>query len=294
MSFTVALLQLASHGLDQEANKRKGEEFCRAAAELGADAALFPELWNIGFAYGLEDEAPRDAWKGWAIDTDSEFVGHFRALARELGIAIAITYLQSWEPAPRNVVSVIDRHGEIVFTYAKVHTCDFSTEAAHHPGESFEVGMLETMEGPIQVGAMICYDREYPESARVLMLKGAEIILTPNASTLDELNLSVFQARAYENLVGVAMTNYAAPQNNGHSVAYDPISHPEEDGPLRDTLVVRAGEAEGIYLASFNVQAIREYRQRETLGNAYRKPRTYTQLTSAAVAEPFIRGDARR
>jgi predicted amidohydrolase len=41
MSFTVALLQLASHGLDQEANKRKREEFCRAAAELGADAALF-------------------------------------------------------------------------------------------------------------------------------------------------------------------------------------------------------------------------------------------------------------
>lgn len=294
MLLTVALLQMASHGLDQEANRSKGEDFSRRASELGADVALFPELWNIGFAFGEEDQAPPEAWRQWAIDTDNEFVGQFRVLASELNMAIAITYLQRWEPAPRNVVSVIDRHGEIVLTYAKVHTCDFSTEAAHHPGDDFKVGTLDTESGPVEVGAMICYDREYPESARVLMLKGAEIILTPNASTLNELNLAVFQARAYENLVAVAMTNYAAPQNNGHSCAYDPIAHPEEDGPLRDTLVVRAGEAEGIHLATFDVDAIRAYRERETLGNAYRKPGAYGELTSLQVADPFRRSDARR
>lgn len=294
MAFTVALLQMSSNGLDQEANLRKGEEFSRRAADLGTDVALFPELWNIGFAWGEEEQAPRGAWKQWAIDTDSEFVDQFRALASELKMAIAITYLQRWEPAPRNVVSLIDRHGEIVLTYAKVHTCDFSTEAAHHPGDTFEVGTLDSEDGSVKVGAMTCYDREYPESARVLMLKGAEVILTPNASTLDELNLSVFQARAYENLVAVAMTNYAAPQNNGHSAAYDPIAHPEEDGPLRDTLVVRAGEAEGVYLAPFDMDAIRAYRERETLGNAYRKPAAYRDLISPEVAEPFLRSDARR
>ncbi len=53
-------------------------------------------------------------------------------------------------------------------------------------------------------------------------------------------------------------------------------------------------KAEGIYLARFDLQAIRAYRQRETLGNAYRKPSTYAQLISSAVAETFIRGDARR
>lgn len=285
---------MASNGLNQEANARKGEEFARQAADVGADVALFPELWNIGFAWGEEQEASREAWKQWAIDTDGEFVDHFRALASELDMAIGITYLQRWEPAPRNVISLIDRHGTVVFTYAKVHTCDFSTEAAHHPGSSFEVGTLDTRSGPVKVGAMTCYDREYPESARVLMLKGAEVILTPNASTLNELNLSVFQARAYENLVAVAMTNYAAPQNNGHSAAYDPIAHPEEDGPLRDTLVVRAGEAEGVYLAPFDMDAIRAYRERETLGNAYRKPAAYRDLISIEIAEPFLRSDARR
>ena len=52
-------------------------------------------------------------------------------------------------------------------------------EAATWPGDSFQVGDLDTKGGVVKVGAMICFDREQPESARILMLKGAEIILTP-------------------------------------------------------------------------------------------------------------------
>src|SRR4051794_38026705 len=66
---------------------------------------------------------------------------------------------------------------------------------------------------------MICYDREFPESARVLMLGGAELILTPNACGLDADRLGQFRARAYENMVGVAMANYATPDptdDDGH------------------------------------------------------------------------------
>jgi len=61
---------------------------------------------------------------------------------------------------------------------------------------------------------MICYDREFPESARILMLKGAEIILTPNCCELEQSRLGQFRTRAFENMVGVAMANYAAPQDN--------------------------------------------------------------------------------
>ncbi len=46
-------------------------------------------------------------------------------------MAIALTYLERWPAgAPRNTVSLIGRRGEIVLTYAKVHTCDFSLESA--------------------------------------------------------------------------------------------------------------------------------------------------------------------
>ena len=47
----IALLQMASHGADQVANLVKGEEFCRRAAAMGADIALFPEMWNVGYTF---------------------------------------------------------------------------------------------------------------------------------------------------------------------------------------------------------------------------------------------------
>ena len=320
--FTVALLQMTSHGHDQAANLAKGEEYCRRAAAMGADLALFPEIWNIGYTYhrpakeeipgvapdpmeddlwrspeywpegavsrvGLEDEAI-ERYHAQAIERDSPFVTHFRNLARELRMAIAITYLERWDPLPRNTVSVIDRHGDMVLTYAKVHTCDFDLpEAALTPGDGFHVGTLDTAGGEVEIGAMICYDREFPESARVLMLKGAEIVLVPNSCMLHPINLEQFRMRAYENMIGVAMTNYAGSDPNGHSVAYDPIAF--VDGKPRDTLVLCAGEDEGIYLAPFDLERLREYRRRESSGNAFRKPHCYELLSSELVRDPFVR-----
>src|SRR5439155_26269347 len=121
--------------------------------------------------------------------------------------------MERWPGAPRNSVSLIDQHGRIVLTYAKVHTCDFDMESALTPGDDFYVGTLDTTEGLVKIGAMICYDREFPESARILMLKGAELIITPNACKLEANRLGQFRARAMENMVGLAMTNYAAPQD---------------------------------------------------------------------------------
>ena len=304
----IALLQLTAFGLDQERNALKGEEYCRRARDLGADIALFPEMWNIGYtAYSEnvwrddydplnlspEEMAKRAQWQALAVGAEDGFVVRFRELARQLNMAIALTYLEKWPAAPRNSVSLIDRSGRIVFTYAKVHTCDFSMEAALTPGDGFRVGTLDTAAGPVQMGAMICYDREFPESARILMLQGAEIILIPNSCDLEQNRLTQLRTRAYENMVGVAMANYAAPDLNGHSAAFDGIAF-DARGRSRDTLVIEAGEREGIYLAEFDLDQLRDYRRREAWGNAYRKPGRYGLLTFSAVAEPFIRRDARR
>lgn len=283
----VALLQLAANGADQTANLAKGLEACRQAKAMGADIALFPEVWSIG--YDLDHATPEQA-----IGPDSAFLQAFQGLAKELELAIAVTYLERWPGAPRNSVSLIDSKGEIRLTYAKVHTCDFGPEGQLTPGDAFPVCTLATSAGEVQVGSMICYDREFPESARALMLGGAELILVPNACTLDQNRLAQFQTRAFENMVAVAMANYAAPQNNGHSIAFDGIAHGYIDGPGRDMKVVEAGEAEGIYLASFDLGALRAYREQESWGNAYRKPRTYTSLVETGVRAPFVRPDARR
>lgn len=290
----VALLQMTGCGDDKAANLAKGELFCRRARTLGADIALFPEMWSTGMTFfDAKREGDRERWQAQAISRDDPFIRHFRNLALELKMAIALTYLERWEGAPRNSVSLINRHGEIVLTYAKVHTCEFDVESQLTPGDKFPVCTLETQQGDVKIGFMICYDREFPESARLLMLAGAELILTPNACTLEAHRLAQFKTRAYENMVGVAMTNYAAPQNNGHSVAYDAVAFRGEDEP-RDTLIIEAGESEDVYLATFDLDSIRNYRERETWGNAYRRPRLYAMLTDGEVEAPFLRPDATR
>jgi predicted amidohydrolase len=310
--FSVALLQMTACGNDQAANQAKGEVFCRRAQQMGADIALFPEMWNVGYTpAGSWDQAfelwrapelwPAERvdgaqhqlaniWEGLAIGRGDPFIAHFQALAQELEMAIALTYLERWDGPPRNAVSIIDRRGEILMTFAKVHTCDWSLdEATLTPGQDFPVCTLDTGHGEVRVGAMICYDREFPESARILMLNGAEIILTPNGCDLESHRLAQFRTRAYENMVGVAMANYAGPRL-GHSIAYDPIAFDEKGS--RNTLVIEAGESEGVYLALFEMDQIRAYRQRETWGNAFRRPHRYGQLTSLVVADPFVRVNA--
>jgi N-carbamoylputrescine amidase len=251
-------------------------------------------MWNIGYTlYDPSQSDGRETWEAQAVGRDDRFVVHFKELARELDMAIAITYLERWPGAPRNSVSLIDRHGGIVMTYAKVHTCDFDVEAACTPGDDFHVCTLDTDQGDVRVGAMICFDREFPESARILMLKGAELILTPNACTLEANRIGQFKARAFENMVGVAMANYAAPQENGHSVAFDAVAFDKDEDAV-ETRIVEAGEGEGVYLAEFDVDRIRAYREHETWGNAFRKPRLYGLLTSPDVEPPFVRAAARR
>ncbi|MDP8957306.1 MAG: carbon-nitrogen hydrolase family protein [Actinomycetota bacterium] len=291
--FRVALLQVTAVGNDQDANLAKGEEFCRKAKALDADLAVFPEMWNIGYSPAPTDPDGRLVWEGQALGLDGLFVKHFRGLAAELDMAIALTFLEEWDEAPRNSVALIDRRGELLFTYAKVHTCDFDMEAAITPGDEFCVAVLDTQAGPVQVGAMICYDREFPESARILMLKGAEIIVVPNSCTVDANRIAGLRTRAFENMVGIAMTNYAAPQANGHSAAFDAVAYTKDERPL-DTLIVEAGPSEGIYLADFDMGRIRAYRERETWGNTYRRPGLYGLLTSEDVRPPFVRPDARR
>ncbi len=291
INFKVALLQLLPQDT-LDGNMKKGWEFCRRAKEMGADLALFPEMWSVGYNIpeGLEE------LNAHAVSAHSDFVGSFGKLAKDLDMAIGITFLEKYVPLPRNTLCLFDRFGNKVLTYAKVHTCDFSDECRLTAGEDFYVADLNTAQGDIKIGAMICYDREFPESARILMLKGAEIILVPNACPMEINRISQLRARAFENMVGIATVNYplGQPDCNGHSTAFDGIAYRPDEPGSRDTLILEAGEREGVYIADFPIEEIREYRKREVHGNAYRHPRKYGLLVSEAIEEPFIRKNYRK
>lgn len=290
-TLSVALLQLIPEKSIED-NLKKGIDACKKAKLMDADIALFPEMWSAGYNIpeNIED------LKQSAIDINSDFINTFKDLAKELDMAIGVTFLEKHEPLPRNSICLIDRFGEIKFTYAKVHTCDFGDESRLSNGDEFFVTDLDTKIGTVKVGSMICYDREFPESARILMLKGAEIILVPNACPMEINRISQLRARAYENMIGIATVNYAKgqPDCNGHSSAFDGIAYRPEDFCSRDTLVVEAGEAEGIYLANFSIDELRDYRKREVHGNAYRHPEKYKMLIDKKIEVPFIRANYRK
>ena len=287
----LALLQIAPCSTLDE-NLEKGIRACRRAKEMEADIALFPEMWSNGYRiYGR----PAEEWKVEAVPADGSFVQRFGRLAKELDMAIAVTLLEEYEGGPRNTMILFDRFGERKLVYAKVHTCDFDVERNLTPGEGFYVTELDTYCGPVKAGAMICFDREFPESARILMLKGAELILVPNACPMEINRLSQLRARAYENMTAVATCNYPSkvPDCNGRSTVFDGIAYlPDMEGS-RDTCILEAGGEEGIYVAELDLDQLREYRKNEVHGNAYRRPGKYGILTEQKIEEPFVRRDYR-
>jgi predicted amidohydrolase len=263
--FKVALLQLQG-SLHSLVNQRNGIEACRQAKAMGADLALFPELWQIGY----EAEAMRPAF---AIHRQDPFLTAFQELAWELKMAIAVTYLGKGREKPTNSLAIINQKGGIILDYAKVHTCQFDqSENGLECGQELKVAPLEFESGCVNIGAMICFDREFPETARTLMLKGAEVIVTPNScpmhndSLLGDLRLQQLRARAFENMLGIALANYPRPKNDGHSCAID----------VNGQFLTLADDQEGIFLATFDLDRMRKWQQEEVWGAKYRHPNCYS------------------
>ena len=87
------------------------------------------------------------------------------------------------------------------------------------------------------------------------MLKGAELLLVPNACPMEINRLSLLRGRAYEDMLAIATCNYPAPHPdcNGRSTLFDGVAYLPELRGSRDTCVLEADESEGIYLARLDI-----------------------------------------
>lgn len=265
--FTIALMQLNPLTSPSD-NLKKSIHYCEDAKKKKAHLILLPELWQLGY-----DQRRLNA--SHSLKSNHPFIEAYRQLARRLKIAIGVTYLANKNNTPYNQLTVFDAKGDRILDYAKVHVCDFvgGTERSLAAGDEFIVQPLTFPEGSVSLGAMICMDREFPESARTLSLKGAEIVIIPNAcpiatcDTLGDARIAGLRAMSYENLIGVAMTNYPAPSQDGHSCAFDNLGKP----------LVMANKKEGVWLAKFDLHALREVRQKEwgCRGAPARRPEVY-------------------
>jgi len=281
----IAHLQIFAFNNNIEENMQKAELYFRKADSIGADLAVLPEMYSIGCGY--DEPANIEDWLSQAISMDHPFINHFVALAKELDMAIAVTFLEKENREYYNSVCVIDRSGEICLNHRKVHLWEPSlVEAVCTSGKEFDVCNLNTKNGTFKLGAMICADYYFPESARILMLNGAEIVIVPNAAPLSEHLHAMLKSRAIENSFGIALVNYPGEKecpgycHTGRSIAFNPWYWGEYQ-------IFEADEKEGIYISEFDLLEIRRYRNESYFGNAYRHPTLYKPLIDTVVNEPF-------
>lgn len=284
----VALLQISPEN-NAEQNYEKAKSYIEESAHNGADVALLPELWNIGYVAPEEYELGVEAWQSAVMRQGDEQFQKYAKLAKDNSIAVALSYLERDGDKLYDSVALIDMNGATILNYKKVQTVRKNWEELLSAGGDFPVVELQTKEDSVKIGCMICFDREFPEVARILMHRGAEIVLVPNACNLETNRLAQFQARGFENMMGVAMTNYPSPRYNGRSVAFDGM---REKGSEYDPTLVLADGSEGIFYADFNLRKLRAYREREIWGDTYRKPWLYKELLDSTKSHPFIRDNA--
>ena len=274
MTFRAAVLQMRSVNREYESNIKTIIKYMSDAKQNGADILLLPECFITGYDLTIDNAS--------AI-TEND-LAPLCEKAKELRIGLVATALTKGKSNPQNSAFVISKDGKILMKYAKVHTCDFADEKVLESGTEFKVCDFDG----VKIGIMICYDREYPESARVLMLKGAEIILVPNDCGSMRPRLQALSTRAYENMCGVAMANPNG-ENAGNSCAYSPICWDRNGECVDNTLLLADAGTEGLFYADFDMDAIRAYRESEMMGNTFRKVKAYAQLLNDEIQYPFDR-----
>lgn len=280
--FRLAVVQHKS-GRNVRENVAAAERYIREAAENGARLVLFPECFLTGYyapdvppglppLAALEEDAGFCAWRDAALDEGGPEIAAVRTAATKAGVNVVITAFTKGIRRPRNTAVVIGADGVTRMTYHKVHTCDFDWERYVEGGDRFNVCRMEGL----KLGVMICYDREHPESARELMLQGAELIVVPNDCGGMAPRLAELSVAAMQNMSVVAMANPPG-DNAGRSCVYEPMVW-DDAGRPRDNLLAAADETfDGILYADFDTDALRAYRESEFLGRN-RKPQAYRHL----------------
>jgi len=263
----LAGIQFAGLPEEKERNIERGVELIREAAARGAQVALLPEVVLTGFVGGERERRMAESIPGRSTET-------FAGLAKELGVYVMVGLSELREGEIVNAVAVLDPRGQLMGVMRKVHINRYETGGGWRNGSEFPVWDFETATGNFRAGIMICYDRELPESARLLMLQGADVIFNPLACgcPTDEVHRCLLRTRAFENEVYVQVVNHAAPSQNGHSMFID----------YTGTITSEAGGEEELLIQEVDLDVLEEYRTKGIYGRHHRRPELYGLLCEAA------------
>lgn len=248
------------------------------AAVMGAEIAVTPECVLTGYPW--VDSAPlRSKLREHALELDSLRISAVRESAARHRMAVLLGVAEREGESVYNSAVFIDRNGEITSVYRKVHCRSFEDKWwGNHftPGDEFRVIEFDRGGETVQLGLMICFDREMPESTRCLRAMGAEVILCPLACPTSRMgeayrdyadNEELTRFRAAESESYIVVVNHAEPRFNGGSFAVGPGGE----------LVRQLGEKPEVTVISLPLEPLRTMR-RNPLGQfgwGYRRPEVY-------------------
>ncbi|HAK63438.1 MAG: N-carbamoylputrescine amidase [Pseudomonadota bacterium] len=173
----VAAIQMAC-GNDRGQNIITAETMVREAASSGAQLILLPELFET--PYFCKDMDP--AYMALATrPEENPAIAHMRTLAAELGVVLPVSFFERGTNAFFNSLAMIDADGSVLGIYRKSHIPDgpgYSEKYYFAPGNT---GFCVWDSRAGRIGAAICWDQWFPETARILSLRGAELLLYPTA-----------------------------------------------------------------------------------------------------------------
>lgn len=255
-----------------EENLDKAEALVRKAAANGANVILLPELFSYPY---FCQERRYDYYSFAAPASTDAAVLRFSSVAKELGIVLPISFYEKDGNRLFNSVAMLDADGSLLGAYRKTHIPDdhyYQEKFYFTPGDTgFRV--WETAYGRVGVG--ICWDQWFPETARALALKGAEMLLYPTAIGSEPILecdsmphwRRCMQGHAAANIIPVAAANRIGveavtpcKENGGQSSSlrfYGSSFIADDTGDL----ISSAGrEEETVLWATFDLDAIAENR----------------------------------
>ncbi|MHC4941937.1 MAG: nitrilase-related carbon-nitrogen hydrolase [Planctomycetota bacterium] len=186
----IALIQQHA-GRDQAENMARGLMALEQAARGGARLAAFAEL---AFTPFLPQRPAGGDVLEWAETVPGPTTDRFAEKARELGVVVVLNLFEKDGDETYDTSPVIDADGTLMGKNRMVHVIEapcFHEKGYYTPGD-LGAGVFETAAG--RIGVAICYDRHFPEYMRALGLKGAELVIVPQAGSIGEWPPGVFEA----------------------------------------------------------------------------------------------------
>ena len=261
---TVAALQLGFSN-DIDANIANVSRLVREAAGQGAQVILPPELFEGEYFCRVEDEG---LLANAASVGEHKAVLAMQALAEALKVTIPTSFFEADGPHHYNSLAMIGPDGEVQGVYRKSHIPDgpgYEEKFYFRPGNTgFKVWPAPPTAPGWTLGVGVCWDQWYPETARAMMLMGAELLFYPTAIGSEPHDTSLDTARLWRRaMVGHAVSNVVpviAANRIGveHGQTFYGTSFiTDERG---DILAELGREEEGVIVATLDLQRIRRHR----------------------------------